>query len=87
MKIVKSLEEPALLVKGIKETIKNGTKEQKGIFLSMLLRAIAASSLGSALTGKGVKAGEIVIRLGKDFFFAVPYFKQFWNTKILSKWT
>ena len=68
MKIVKSLEEPGLLVKGIKETIKNETKEQKGIFLSMLLRTIAASSLGSALTGKGVKAGEIVIRLGEDFF-------------------
>ena len=77
MKIVKSLEEPGLQVKGIKETIKNETKEQKGIFLSMLLRTIAASSLGSALAGKGVKAGEIVIRLGEDFFFAVPYFKQF----------
>ena len=37
MKIVKSLEESALLVKRIKETIKNETKEQKGGFLPMLL--------------------------------------------------
>ena len=86
MKIVKSLEEPGLLVQGIKETIKNETKEQKGVFLPMLLRTIAASLLESALKGKGVRAGEIVIRLGENFF-AVPYFKQFWNTKILSKLT
>ena len=68
MKIVKSLEEPGLLVKGIKEGIKNETKEQKGVFLPMLLRTRAAGSLGSALTGKGVRAGEIVIRLGENFF-------------------
>ena len=33
MKIVKSLEEPNLLIKGVSETIKNETKEQKGGFL------------------------------------------------------
>ena len=54
MKIVTSLEESELLVKGNIETIKNETKEQKGGFLSMLLRTLAASLLGSALTGKGV---------------------------------
>ena len=39
MKIVKSLEESGLLIKGISETIKNKAKEQKGGFLSMLLCA------------------------------------------------
>ena len=38
MKIVKSPEESGLLVKGISETIKNETKEQKEGFLSMLLK-------------------------------------------------
>ena len=33
MKIVKSLEESGLLIKGVSETIKNETKEQKGGFL------------------------------------------------------
>ena len=35
MKIVKSLEESELLIKGITETIKIEAKEQKGGFLSM----------------------------------------------------
>ena len=54
MKIVKSLEESGLVVKGVSETIKNEGKEQKGGFLQMLLRTLADSLLGSALTGKGV---------------------------------
>ena len=37
MKIVKSLEESGLLIKGVSETIKNEAKEQKGGFISMLL--------------------------------------------------
>ena len=37
MRIVKSLEESGLLVKGISETIKNEAKEQKGGFLPILL--------------------------------------------------
>ena len=49
MKIVKPLEESGLLIKGISETIKNKTKEQKRGFLSMLLGTLAAS-----LTGKRV---------------------------------
>ena len=36
MKIVKSLEESGLIIKGITETIKNETKERKGGFLQML---------------------------------------------------
>ena len=68
MKIVKSLEESGLLVKGISETIKNEIKEQKGGFLPMLLGNLAASLLGKALTGKGViRASERVIRAGENF--------------------
>ena len=37
MKIVKSLEDSGLLIKGVSGTIKNDAKEQKGGFLSMLL--------------------------------------------------
>ena len=37
MKIVKSLEESRLLIKGVIETIRNEAKGQKGRFLSMLL--------------------------------------------------
>ena len=54
MKIVKSLEESRLVVKGVSETIKNERKEQKGEFLQMLLGTLADSLLGSALTGRGV---------------------------------
>ena len=54
MKIVKSLEESGLLIKGISKTIKYETKEQKGGFIPMLLGTSAASILGNALTGKRV---------------------------------
>ena len=37
MKMVKSLEDSGLLIKGISETIKNEAKERKGGFLGMLL--------------------------------------------------
>ena len=68
MKIVKSLEESGLLIKGISETIKNDAKEQKGGFLPMLLGTLAASILRTALTGRGViRAGEETIKAGQDF--------------------
>ena len=54
MKIVKSLEQSGLSVKGISETIKNQSKEQKVGFVGMLLGTLAASILRSALTGRGV---------------------------------
>ena len=67
MKIVKSIEELGLLVKKISETIKNETKEHNGRFLPMLLRGLAASLLGGALTGKWIiKAGEGAIRAGEN---------------------
>ena len=68
MKIVKSLEESELLVKGISKSIKNETKKRKGGFLSMLLGTLAASLLGSALTRKGViRADKGVIKAGEKF--------------------
>ena len=54
IKIVKSLEQSGLSVKGISETIKNQSKEQKVGFVGMLLGTLAASILRSALTGRGV---------------------------------
>ena len=68
MKKVKSIEESGLLIKGISETIKNETKEEKGGFLPILLETSAASILRNALTGKGViKAGEEIIRADQNF--------------------
>ena len=43
MKIVQALEDSNILLKGVTETIKNETKEQKGGFLRMLLGTLGAS--------------------------------------------
>ena len=69
MKIVKSLEDSGVLLKGVSETIQNEAKEQRGGFLSMLLGTLGASLLGDilskGLSGKGViRAGEGAIRAG-----------------------
>ena len=53
-KIIKSLEDSGLLLKGITETVKNEAKEQRGGFLSMLLGTLGASLLGDVLFGKKV---------------------------------
>ena len=75
MKIFKSLEESGLLIKGISEIIKNEAKEQKGGFFSMLLETLAASMLGSALTGRGViRAGQGAIRAGEGTITATGNF-------------
>ena len=60
IKVVKSVEESGLIIKGISETIKDEAKEQKGEFLSILLGTLGAKLLRSALTRKWV------IRPGKD---------------------
>ena len=68
MKIVKSLEDSGLLIKGVSETIKNEVKEQKGVFLGMILRNLSASLLGNILTGKvTIRAGEGTIRARENF--------------------
>ena len=59
IKIVKSLEDSGLLLKGVTETVQYEVKEQKGGFLSMLLGTLGASLLGHLLTGKGIhRAGK-----------------------------
>ena len=68
IKIVKSLEDSGLLLKGVTETVQNEVKEQKGGFLSMLLGTLDASLLGNRLTGKGAIAtsqGWGIYRAGK----------------------
>ena len=68
MKIVKSLAESGLLIKGVRKTIKNEAKEQKGGFLSILLGTLGASLLGNLLTGKGtIREGEGTIRADEKF--------------------
>ena len=65
IKIVKSLEDSGLLLKGVSETVQNEAKEQKWGFLSMLLGTVDANLLGNILAGKGInRAGEGVIRAG-----------------------
>ena len=59
IKIVKSLEDSGLLLKGVTETVQNEVKEQKGGFVSMLLGTLGASLLRNLLTGRGVnRAGK-----------------------------
>ena len=71
MKSLQALEDSNILLKGVTETIKNETKEQKGGFLSMLLGTLGASLLGNLLAGKGIvragsgnKKGKRIVRAG-----------------------
>ena len=69
LKIVKSLEDSNVLLKGVSGTIQHEAKEQRGGFLSMLLGTLGASLLGDilskGLSGKGViRAGEGTIIAG-----------------------
>ena len=73
MKIVQSLEDSNILLKGVTKTTKNEAKEQKGGFSSMLLGTSAASLLGNLLSGKGIvragyshpsKKGKGIVRAG-----------------------
>ena len=66
IKLVKSLEDSGLLLKGVTESVQNEVKEQKGGFFSMLLGTLGASLLGNLLTGKGVnKKGKGIKRAGE----------------------
>ena len=69
LKIVKSLEDSGVLLKGVSEAIQNKAKEQRGGLLSMLLGTLGTSLLGDLsiinLSGKGtIRVGEGVIRAG-----------------------
>ena len=66
IKIVKSLEDSGLLLKGVTKSVQNEVKEQKGGFLSASLGTLGASLLGNLLTGKGInRAGEGIVRAGE----------------------
>ena len=52
VKIVKSLEDSGLILKGVSKTTQNEAKQQKGGFLSMLLGTLVASLLGNMLAVK-----------------------------------
>ena len=73
IKIIQSLEDSNILLKGVTNTIKNEAKEQKGGFLSMLLDTLGASLLGNLLSGKVIaragyghlsKEGKGIVRAG-----------------------
>ena len=69
LKIVKSLEDSGVSLKGVSETTQHEAEKQRGGFLSMLLGTLGASLLGDVLSkvlsGKGViRAGEGTIRAG-----------------------
>ena len=81
LKIVKSLEDSGVLLKGVSETIQNEAKEQRGGFLSTLLGTLGDSLLGDVLSkglsGRGViRAGEGTIRAGKGTIRAGYGFKR-----------
>ena len=70
-KTAQALEDSEILLKGVPNTIKNETKEQKGGFLSMSFGTLGASFLGNLLAGKGIvracsgnKKGKGIVRAG-----------------------
>ena len=66
IKIVQALEDSNTLLKGLTNTIRNETKEQKGRFLSMLLGTLGASLLGNLLAGKGIARAGAENNKGKE---------------------
>ena len=73
IKIIQSLEDSNILLKGVTSTINNEAKERKGGFLSILLGTLGASLLGNLLSGKGIvragyghlsKEGKGIVRAG-----------------------
>ena len=58
IKIIKAIEDSAILIKGTMKTIETEIKEQKIGFLGMLLGTLGACFLGNMLAGQGiVRAG------------------------------
>ena len=54
MKFFQALEDSNILLKGVIKIIKNETKEQKAVFLEMLLGTLGASLLENMLAAKGI---------------------------------
>ena len=68
IKIIKKLENSDILLEGVSKTIENEIKEQRGGFLSILLRTLGGSLLGNLLTGKGIirtGEGKGIVRAGE----------------------
>ena len=63
MKSIKSLEESGLLIKGVSETIKTEAKEQKGGFLSVLLRTLGVSWSRFLMPHKQILKYKSVIKI------------------------
>ena len=71
IKIVQTLEDSDILLKGVTKAIKNETKDKKGGFLNMLLGSLGAGLIGNILAGKGIvrassgtKKGKGIVRAG-----------------------
>ena len=89
MKIVKSLEDSGLFLKGVSETIRNEAKEQKEKFLSILLGTLGVRLLGNMLAGRGIYIeGDGMIRAGygsKNKFNSASSFNYFLKYKKIIK--
>ena len=71
IKIVKSLEDFGLLLKGVTESVQNKVKERKGGFRSALLDTLGASLLGNLISAKGInRAGKGINRAGEGIVTA-----------------
>ena len=71
IKIIQSLKDSNILLKGVTKTVNNETKEQNRGVLSMLLSTLGDSLLGNILAGKGIvrvgpgnKKGKGIVRAG-----------------------
>ena len=58
IKIDQALKDSTILLKGVTETIKNQTKEQKGRFLGTLVCTLGSILLGNLLPRKGIKRAD-----------------------------
>ena len=66
IKIIETLENSGILLKGVTKTIENETKEQRGGFLGMLLGTLGTSLLGNLLSGTALaRAGKGIVRVGE----------------------
>ena len=59
LKIVKSLEDSGVLLKGVSQTIQNEAEEQRGGFLGMLLGTLGTSLLADILS-KGLSGKDVI---------------------------
>ena len=82
IKIVKSLEDSGLLLKGVSETVQNKARGQKGGFLSMLLGTLGAGLLGDIQELIMVDVFWTSLEIKTWIFNAASSFDKFWNTKI-----